>query len=122
VNGVKNEQVLDLIGRLGLKRLDIKVYIFLAKKGPRKGRELCNELKIAKQQLYPCLENLQRKGIVNATAEHPATFKALPFEVVLDLSIKSKIDEALNTKQHKTDLLSLWESMPSEEANRKANQ
>jgi HTH-type transcriptional regulator, sugar sensing transcriptional regulator len=118
VNCLKNGPVIELLSKLGLKRLDVNVYIFLAKKGPRKGRELCSDMKITKQQLYPCLQTLKQRGIVNATAQHPAVFWAVPFEEVLDLSIKSKMDEAQVTEQHKSDLFAIWKSMTTDDANK----
>jgi sugar-specific transcriptional regulator TrmB len=95
----------------GLKRTDAQVYIYLAKKGPHKGRDLSNALKLPKQQLYPCLKCLQSKGIVNATLERPALFSAVPFEKVLNLLIKAKMEEAQRMQQDKDEALSDWQSM-----------
>jgi sugar-specific transcriptional regulator TrmB len=113
VHRTNHKPVTDLLAKLGLNRLDINVYIFLAKKGPRKGTELCNEMKILKQQLYTSLQNLKRTGIINATQNHPATFSAKPFEEILNLSIKSIIDEAQNTQHNKTELFKTWKSIAS---------
>jgi sugar-specific transcriptional regulator TrmB len=64
-----------------------------------------------KQQLYPCLKSLQKKGVVNATCKRPALFSALPFEKVLDLLIKANIEEAERMIHNKEKLLSNWRSM-----------
>jgi sugar-specific transcriptional regulator TrmB len=64
-----------------------------------------------KQQLYPCLKNLQSKGIVTATSKCPALFSALPLEKVLDLLIKADIEEVQRMIQNKEELLSSWQSM-----------
>jgi sugar-specific transcriptional regulator TrmB len=64
-----------------------------------------------KQQLYPCLKSLQKKGVVNATCKRPARFSALPFEKVLDLLIKANIEEAERMIHDKEKLLSNWRSM-----------
>jgi sugar-specific transcriptional regulator TrmB len=115
---VNHKPVLDLFSILGLKRQEVKVYIFLAKTGPRKGRELCSDMKITKQQLYSCLQNLKQAGIVNATQNHPATFSAKPFEEILNQSIKSIIDEAQNTQHNKTELLNTWKSITTADLTR----
>jgi sugar-specific transcriptional regulator TrmB len=56
-----------------------------------------------KQQLYPCLKNLQKKGVVNASCNRPALFYALPFERVLDLIIEGK-GKSSTGKQRRTPL------------------
>jgi sugar-specific transcriptional regulator TrmB len=99
-----------LVG-LGLKRTDAKVYLFLAKTGPQKARDITTALKIHKQQLYPSLKNLQEKGFVYATLEHTALFSAIPLEKVLDALIKSKMEEAQNIEQNKDEILSIWQSI-----------
>jgi sugar-specific transcriptional regulator TrmB len=69
-----------------------------------------------KQQLYSSLKRLQSKGIVTATCKRPALFSALPFEKLLDLFIEANIEEAQQTKQNMEKLLSIWQSMITEDA------
>jgi sugar-specific transcriptional regulator TrmB len=64
-----------------------------------------------KQQLYPCLKNLQSKGVVAATCKRPVLFSAIPFEKFLDLVIKASTEEAERMIQNKQKLLSSWQSM-----------
>ena len=109
------KRLLDTLKGFGLNRSDAKIYVYLAKKGPQKARDICHELKLTKQQLYPCLENLQKKGMVYATREHPSLFYALPFEKVLDMFVDLKIDEAEEMQEHKTEILSSWQSMETED-------
>jgi len=96
---------------LGFSEADAQVYVFLSKKGLQRGRDVAKALKMNKQQLYPCLKNLQSKGIVSVTLEHPARFSAVPFESVLDLFVKAKMDEAQRIQQSKADILSDWQSI-----------
>jgi len=105
------KRFLDTLAEFGLRPSDAKIYVHLAKKGPQKARDICTEMKLTKQQLYPCLENLQKKGMVNATEQHPAFFHAVPFEKVLDIFTNKKIGEAKEAQKHKTELLSTWKSM-----------
>ena len=106
--------LLDTLKGFGLNRSDAKIYVYLAKKGPHKAQEICNELHVRKQQVYPCLENLQNKGLIYATLEHPATFYALSLEKVLDMYARSKVDEAKNAQRKKAELLKLWQSLISD--------
>jgi sugar-specific transcriptional regulator TrmB len=102
---------METLSEFGLNHSDAKIYVYLSKKGPQKARIICTEMKFTKQQLYPCLENLQKKGLVQATQERPATFHALPFEKAIDLFTNQKITEAQETQKHKTELLTAWQNM-----------
>ncbi len=64
-----------------------------------------------KQHLYITLKSLQGKGLVNATLERPARFSAVPFDKVLDLFVKSKMEEASQIRQGKQEILSDWRSI-----------
>jgi sugar-specific transcriptional regulator TrmB len=117
---VSQEKVLKALEELGLARLDARIYVFLAKKGPKKAQDVAGFLRISKQQLYPSLRSLQSKGLVNATLEHPARFSAVPFEKALDLFAKAKMEEAKSIQQSKDNLLSDWQSILIEEAEDKS--
>jgi len=108
---LSQERVLKTLISLGFSETDAKIYVFLSKKGLQKGREISKSLKISKQFLYPCLKNLQSKGIVSVTLEHPARFSAMPFEKVLDFFVKSKIEEAQRFQSTKDEILSDWQSI-----------
>jgi sugar-specific transcriptional regulator TrmB len=108
---MSQEDVLKTLSDLGLTRLDSKIYIYLAKKGPQKGKDISKALKVQKQQLYRSLKKLQRKAIVSATLEHPASFSAVSFEKILDLFIRAKLEEVQNIQYEKSKLLSSWEAI-----------
>jgi len=110
------ERVLKTLTNLGLTQLDSQVYIYLAKKGPQKGKEISKALKVQKQQLYRSLKKLQSKAIVSATLEHPARFSAVSFEKVLDLFIRTKLEEAQSIQHEKIELLSSWQAIQIKEA------
>jgi sugar-specific transcriptional regulator TrmB len=107
---LSQETVLNTLVNFGLTQIEAQIYIFLAKKGAQKGREIRKALKITKQQLYPSLRNLQTKGIVSSTIEHPARFSALSFEKVLDLFIRAKVEETQRLQQSKDEILSKWQT------------
>jgi sugar-specific transcriptional regulator TrmB len=105
------ELVIDTLVSLGLKRIDAEIYIFLAKKGPHRGKDIANALKITKQQLYPSLKNLQNKGIVKSTLKRPALFSAVPIEKVLSTFLKTRTEKNQRMIQNKEQLLSSWQSI-----------
>jgi sugar-specific transcriptional regulator TrmB len=113
---LSQETVLNTLVSFGLTQIEAQIYIFLAKRGAQKGRDILKALKITKQQLYPSLRKLQNKGIVSSTIEHPARFSALPFEKVLDLFIKAKVEETQRLQQSKDEILSKWQTFDIAEA------
>ena len=108
---MSQEQVLKTLVSLGLTRLDSQVYLCLSKKGPQKGIEISKVLKIQKQQLYRSLKNLQSKGIVDASLEHPARFSAVSFDKVVDIFIRAKMAEANRIQESKEEILASWKAM-----------
>ena len=108
---MSQEKVLKTLTNLGLTQLEAKVYIYLSKKGPQKAGDTAKALKLAKQQLYPTLKRLRRKGIVTSTLEHPARFSALAFDKVLDLFVKVKMDEVQLVQQNKDELIADWQNI-----------
>jgi sugar-specific transcriptional regulator TrmB len=108
------KRILETLTSFGLKQSDAKVYVFLAKKGPHTEADLSDALNMPKNQTYQCLRNLEDKGIVTATRDRPALFSALPFEKVLDLLVKAKLEEARRTEQNTYEALCNWKSMLKE--------
>lgn len=100
---------------LGLTEMDSRVYLFLAKKGPQKGKDIIAALRINRPQLYRSLKSLQGRGIVSSTLQRPARFSAISFEKALDMFIKAKMDEARRLEQNKNDILSELQSIEIEE-------
>ena len=107
------KRVVEALAGLGLNRSDANVYVFLAKKGPHRGKDICAALNMPKPSLYQCLSKLERRGVVSTTPRRPSQFSAVPFEKVLELLIKSKIEEAQNAQRDKEKALSDWKLLSS---------
>ena len=114
---MSQDKVLKTLTNLGLTQLEAKVYLYLSKRGPQKAGDTAKALKLAKQQLYPTLKRLRRKGIVTSTLEHPARFSALSFDKVLDLFVKAKMDEVQQVQRNKDELISDWQNISIGEEN-----
>ncbi len=112
---LSHEPVLKMLVNLGFDQIDAQVYIYLAKRGMQKASEICKASKLTKQQLYPSLKRLQGKGVVSSTFEHPARFGAIPFEKVLDIFIKAKIEETQNLQKSKMEILENWKNLKIED-------
>jgi len=110
------EKVLKTLEGLGITQPDAHIYILLGKKGPQKAVDIAIHLKLSKQTAYRAIKNLQSKGLITATIEHPARFSAVPFEKVLDMFVKEKMEEVHRIKQDKKTLLNDWQSIAISEA------
>jgi hypothetical protein len=108
---LSQERVFKALTDLGLSQLDAKVYVFLGKRGLQKGQDIARGLKVNKQQIYRSLKNLQDRGIVSVTFDHPARYSAEPFQKVIDLFIRAKMEDAQRLKQSKDSILSDWQSI-----------
>jgi len=110
VNGSSGELMLEILMNLGLTETEAYVYFYITRKGPQRARVIGEALSLYKQRRYRILKKMQRKGFIKASG-YPACFSAVPFEKVLDLVIKSNIEEAERMIQNKEELLSSWRSM-----------
>ena len=109
------ERIIKTLERLGLKRLDAEVYIYLAKRGPQDRKEIADALKIRKKRLSAILKTLQGKGIITIKLERSELFSALAFKEALDLLVEVNMEQARVIKETKEELLSSWRSMKWEE-------
>ena len=108
---MSQEKVLKTLEDLGFSQSDSRVYIFLAKRGPHKAGDLARSLKMGRQTLYFTIKNLQKKGLVVSSLQHPAIFSAVPFEKVLDLFVKNRLEEVQQIQSRKNEILSDWKNI-----------
>ena len=93
------EKIIKILEGFGFKQIEAEVYVYLAKKGPQKGHDLVDALKIPKRQLHSILKNLQAKGVVTAYHEQTTVFSALDFEKMLDRLLEDNIKQAKTIKK-----------------------
>jgi sugar-specific transcriptional regulator TrmB len=105
------ETVRGILRSLGLTDKEAEVYIFLSKHGVLKCREISRGMKRHTAQVYRILKILQSKSLLESTLEAPTRFSAVPFETVLDLSIKAKRDEAARMETTRQEILNYWKSI-----------
>jgi sugar-specific transcriptional regulator TrmB len=105
------ERVFKILASLGFTKTEAEVYVYLAKRGPQKGRDLTSALKMTKQQLYTALKGLQKKGAVTSSSDRSALYFALAFEDLLNLYVKLNIDQAQTIKETKEELLASWQNI-----------
>ena len=99
------ERIYQALVSLGMSETDVRVYIFLALKGPKKAKNIVDNLKISKQKIIQSLKNLQNKGIIIAELKNQNGFSALPFEEALEALIKTKKKQTKKIQETKETLL-----------------
>ena len=107
---MSKERVIKALKGLGLSSVDVQVYIYLARTGPQKMREIASALKLPENKVDRSLKELQTISIVKASIEYPMEFVAMPFEEVIDLFIEVKKEQAKTMQQSREELLSSWKA------------
>jgi len=105
------ERVLKTLEGFGLSRVESEVYVYLAKSGPTKAKDLSNQLGIKKQQLHVALSSLRKRGIVAKKSEHASLFSALAFEELLNLLLKLDSEKVETIKETKQELINSWRNV-----------
>ncbi len=103
--------MLEALMKLGLSNTDGEVYLFLAPKNPQTVTDISDTLRIEKQKLYPCLNSLKEKGILNSTNSRPSLFSAVPMENVVDLLVKANLAEAQSMERNRQEILAYWQEI-----------
>jgi sugar-specific transcriptional regulator TrmB len=109
--------VIKILEYLGFSKADAQVYIYLAKKGPRREIDLSKALKLTERKVDLILRNLQSKGLVTVTFEQSEIFLAEPFEIVLEKLVKSHIQQASAVTENREKFLARWQSSIQKEDN-----
>jgi sugar-specific transcriptional regulator TrmB len=105
------ENIKNMLKSLGISEKESQVYIFLAKHGIFKSREIAKYTKTNNAEIYRILKNLQIKGLIEPTLESPTRFTIVPFEKILDSNIKAKQEEAAKIESAKKELLAYWKNI-----------
>lgn len=105
------ERVLKTLKGFGLSHVESEVYVYLAKSGPTKAKDLSSQLGITKQQLFATLSSLRKTGIVAKKSEREGLFSALAFEELLDLLLKLNTEKVKTIKETKGELINSWRNM-----------
>jgi sugar-specific transcriptional regulator TrmB len=100
------EAIFNLLREIGVTDQESRVYLYLAKKGSNKAREISQALKISRVQLYRILKNLEKKGMVESSFDYPTLFCAIPIGKVLDFQVNAKREEARKLEASKRELIS----------------
>ena len=99
-----------------LSRNEIRVYLYLARSGVQKAREISDTLSLHRTETYRILRDLEKRGLVSCILEKPLKFTAAPFDEAYDVLVKTKKLNLQLLERKKQDLVDLWASIPQQKA------
>ena len=102
------ERLYKALTSLGLSESEVKVYFYIATKGPTFARDIINDLPIKYRKIYRILDKLRTKGIIFVNGNKPSELSVLPFEDVLNMLIKQKEEQAQEIIKRKKELVNNW--------------
>lgn len=99
-----------------LSRNEIRVYLYLARSGVQKAREISDMLSLHRTETYRILRDLEKRGLISCILEKPLKFTAVAFEQAYDVLVKTKKLNVELLERKKKELVDLWLSIPQQKA------
>jgi sugar-specific transcriptional regulator TrmB len=88
----KNEET-RVLTRLGLTITQARTFLALYRIGTAQPKTIAKESKIARQDIYRILDELQKIGLVEREITSPIMFKAIPLQDAIILLLESRVKE-----------------------------
>ena len=104
--------------KFGLTANQSKVYLFLEKYGPSTATQVSKTLKVPRTETYHLLTNLQNKGIVSASFQHPIKFSALSLDKAIGALINAEKERVKSLESQEKNLVEIWNAIPSFKINK----
>ena len=100
-----NEQDIETLTAIGLNSTQAKVYLTLLRLGSAKANMIWRSSKVARQDIYRILNELEAKSLVEKIIDTPTEFKAIPLRDGLSFLLKEKVTEYISLKKKTEELL-----------------
>jgi sugar-specific transcriptional regulator TrmB len=102
---VTEEENVQTLTHLGLTVSQAKVYLALLALEKATGKIISKYSKVARQEAYRILDELQEKGLVERIIDMPTEFKPIPLKDCIHILIKRKKNEISKTQKEAITLL-----------------
>lgn len=99
------EEFVQILTRLGLTISQAKVYLELLELKKASGKITAKHSKMARQEVYRVLAELQEKGLVEKIIARPTEFEPISIEDCLSILIEDKKNEISENQKKATSLL-----------------
>jgi len=87
------EEYVDILAQLGLTHTEAKVYIALLCLKSATARNIHETVKIARQDAYRLLSNLEEKGLVEKVIAKPTRFRPIPAEDAISILFQKRKEQ-----------------------------
>ncbi|MGD0204199.1 MAG: helix-turn-helix domain-containing protein [Candidatus Bathyarchaeia archaeon] len=111
---VQGEPVETLV-KLGLTFLQAKVYLALAILGTSTGRTTAKSAKVASQDVYRVLTELQEKSLVEKIISKPNKYRPIPLEEGISMLIQRRDKQTAELKKTVFEILKSFQSVDKRE-------
>jgi sugar-specific transcriptional regulator TrmB len=102
---MSEEAVKKVLKNSGLTEKEAEVYIFLARNDALKSTDVAKLMAMDRAHAFHILKRLQAKNVVESTLEFPTRYLAVPFEKVIESTLKAKQEEVAFIEEAKEGLL-----------------
>jgi sugar-specific transcriptional regulator TrmB len=102
------EDIISALESFGLKKDDVQVYVYLARKGPCEEKDLADTMKFTKRKLCAILKRLLAKGMIRISPEFSINYSAMSIEEVLDMFLKEKKQGIEALRISREELILMW--------------
>ena len=103
-NLLLQEEGVQALVDLGLTVLQAKVYIALAKSGTSTGRTTAKTAKVASQDVYRVLAELQEKGLIEKIIDKPNKYRPIPIEEGFTILLQRRNKQTIEIKNMMTEI------------------
>jgi sugar-specific transcriptional regulator TrmB len=101
---VQDEHVQTLMG-LGLKFLQAKMYLALAKLGKADVKTISKASNVARQDIYRIMPTLEKLGLAEKIIANPTMYKATPIKEGLSILLQNRKEEIADLQKKTTSLI-----------------
>lgn len=101
---VQDEHVQTLMG-LGLKFLQAKTYLALAKLGKADVKTISKASNVARQDIYRIIPTLEKLGLAEKIIANPTMYKATPIKEGLSILLQNRKEEIADLQKKTTSLI-----------------
>lgn len=94
----KTEEIIKELESMGFSKLEAASYVLMVQKGEMTGYQIAKLLNVSRASIYPVLDSLYKKGIVNLIPGDTNIYSAEPPDIVIEKLKTNYIKSAENAK------------------------
>ncbi len=116
---IPDEQGIETLVALGLNITQAKVYLTLLNLGKARAKTIWKNSKVARQDIYRILTELENKSLVEKIIDTPAKFRALPLQACVATLLDERQTEYNDVKKKTVELIEGFNEKQKKESNAK---